>query len=78
MAKDIGDLFFEIFGDLLFGFVFLAGFARHHEVTLDQLAELLLEFEDIPVVVAADAEFVGIIVAHFSDGTEDFADIHGA
>ena len=77
MTKDIGNFFFKLGFDLSFAFVFLAGFARHHEVALDQFPELFLELQDIPVVVTADAEFAGVVVAHFGDGTDDFADIHG-
>ena len=35
MAENVGHFFMKIFGNLIFGFVFLAAAACHHEVALD-------------------------------------------
>jgi len=76
VTKDIGHLFVKIFGNLIFGFVFLARTPRHHEIALDQLPHLLLKFEDVPVGVTADTKLFGVVVGDFFDLAGNFVDVH--
>ena len=76
VTEDIGHFFVKIFGDLLFGFVFLASPASHHEVTLGELAHFLLQLEEIPVGVATNAKFFGVDVGDFFDLASDLGDVH--
>ncbi len=78
MAEHIGHFFVKIFFDFLFGFVFLAGFAGHHEIALDELPHFFLQFEDIPVAISADAKLFGVGIGDFFDKPGHFVDVHSA
>jgi len=49
-----------------------------HQMRLRQLADLLLELEDLPVVVPRDAEAGGVDLGDVLDSGSQFADVHGA
>lgn len=76
MAEDVGHLLVELFGDLLFGLIFLTSAASHHEVALDELTHLFLEFEDVPVGVAPYTKTLGVLVGDFLDLASDFLHVH--
>lgn len=76
MAENIGHFFVKIFGDLEFGFVFLAGLAGEHEIALDELAHFLLEFEEVPIGVPADPKLFGVEIRDFFDLPGHFVDVH--
>jgi len=77
VTENVGHFLAEFFGDLIFGFVFLACFAGHHEVALDKLPHFFLELEDVPVTIATNPEFFGVGVGNFFDLPSHLVDVHG-
>lgn len=76
MTEDVGHLFAKLLSNLFLGFVFLTRAPFHHEVALNQLTHLLLEFEDIPVAVSFYPKFAGIEIGDFFDLSGNFVDVH--
>lgn len=76
MTEDIGHFFAKVLLDLSFGLVFLTRGPGQHEIALDELAHLLLEFEYIPTAIATDTKLFGVGVGNLFDLSCNFVDIH--